>query len=135
MAFIYHRTIRFQDTDAAGVVYFANVLSLCHEAYESSLIATGIEVRSFFSGKEFAVPVIHASIDFFKPLYVGDLVSIQLVAQQSSENEFEIQYEIIQNKVTGKALTKHVCIDPDTRTRKSLPSELMYWLEQTKAAA
>ncbi|MEO1763007.1 MAG: 1,4-dihydroxy-2-naphthoyl-CoA hydrolase, partial [Cyanobacteria bacterium J06629_18] len=26
MSFTYNRTIRFQDTDAAGVVYFANVL-------------------------------------------------------------------------------------------------------------
>jgi 1,4-dihydroxy-2-naphthoyl-CoA hydrolase len=133
MAFIYHRTIRFQDTDAAGVVYFANVLSLCHEAYESSLTTAGIEVRSFFRGKEFAVPIVHASIDFFKPLYVGDLVSIQLIAQQSNESEFEIQYEVLQEKVTGKALTKHVCIDSHTRARKSLPSELVYWLEQTQS--
>ncbi len=133
MTFIYQRTIRFQDTDAAGVVYFANVLSLCHEAYEESLIAAGIEARSFFNGKEFAVPIAHASVDFFKPLYVGDLIVIQLVAEQSSDGEFKIQYEILKEKLTGKALTKHVCIDPHTRTRKSLPSELMYWLEQTKA--
>ena len=34
MAFAYYYTVRFQDTDAAGVVYFANVLRICHEAYE-----------------------------------------------------------------------------------------------------
>jgi len=34
MAFVYGRTIRFQETDAAGVIYFSNVLVLCHEAYD-----------------------------------------------------------------------------------------------------
>ena len=48
MPFEYPRTIRFADTDAAGVVYFAQILSICHEAYEASLQASGIELRQFF---------------------------------------------------------------------------------------
>ena len=127
---IYERTIRFQDTDAAGVVYFANVLSMCHEAYEESLIRAGIEVRSFFSYGETVVPIVHASVDFFKPMRCGDRISIQLISKQLSESEFEIQYEILKDKMVGKALTRHVCIDSQTRTRKLLPPELMYWLEQ-----
>ncbi|MFS8118916.1 MAG: acyl-CoA thioesterase, partial [Microcoleus sp.] len=45
MSFSYTRTVRFQDTDAAGVVYFANVLAMCHEAYEASLAASGINLK------------------------------------------------------------------------------------------
>ena len=48
-AFVYTRSIRFHETDAAGVVYFANVLVLCHEAYEASLAAAGIDLGEFFS--------------------------------------------------------------------------------------
>jgi len=47
MAFTYRRTIRFADTDAAGVVFFPNYFSICHEAYEESLAADGIEFQSF----------------------------------------------------------------------------------------
>ncbi|MDJ0549913.1 MAG: 1,4-dihydroxy-2-naphthoyl-CoA hydrolase, partial [Microcystis aeruginosa] len=32
----YERLIYLADTDAAGVVYFAHLLSICHEAYEFS---------------------------------------------------------------------------------------------------
>ena len=46
MSFTYHRTIRFKDTDAAGVVYFANILAICNEAYEESLEASGIDFRN-----------------------------------------------------------------------------------------
>jgi len=34
MTFAYDRKIHFADTDSAGVVYFARLLSICHEAYE-----------------------------------------------------------------------------------------------------
>jgi len=36
MPFTYSRTVHFADTDAAGVVFFANFLAICHEAYEES---------------------------------------------------------------------------------------------------
>ena len=39
MPFTYERTIRLGDTDAAGIMFFANYLVLCHEAYEASLAA------------------------------------------------------------------------------------------------
>jgi 1,4-dihydroxy-2-naphthoyl-CoA hydrolase len=48
MPFDYFRTVRFADTDAAGVVFFANYLVFCHEAYEESLAANGIELQTFF---------------------------------------------------------------------------------------
>ena len=49
MSFYYRRIVHFQDTDAAGVVYFVNVLAICHEAYEASLAAFDINLKVFFS--------------------------------------------------------------------------------------
>ena len=72
MPFTYKRTIRFQDTDAAGVVYFANVLNICHEAYEDSLVESGIKLKSFFQSTSTAITIVHASVDFFKPMFCGD---------------------------------------------------------------
>ncbi len=71
MGFIYQRVVRFQDTDAAGVVYFANILAICHEAYEASLADSGINLRLFFGGGNIAVPITHSSADFFVPYFVA----------------------------------------------------------------
>ena len=49
MSFYYTRIVHLQDTDAAGVVYFVNVLAMCHEAYEASLVAFDINLKVFFS--------------------------------------------------------------------------------------
>ncbi|WP_103667518.1 thioesterase family protein [Pseudanabaena sp. BC1403] len=133
--FVYDRTIHFRDTDAAGVVYFANGLSICHEAYEASLAASGIEVQSFFRGGAIAVPITHASIDFFKPMFCGDRIVVSLVKTLLSPESFQIEYQLffdiesVEKKAIARALTKHVCIDSITRKRCNLAQELMKWIE------
>jgi 1,4-dihydroxy-2-naphthoyl-CoA hydrolase len=132
MPYTYNRTVRFQDTDAAGVVYFANVLSMCHEAYEASLAASGINLQSFFSNPVAAIPIIHASVDFRRPMYCGDELLIHLMPQQLDDNKFEIAYQIVaassSQQELAKAITKHICIEPTTRTRTQLPEAIMQWL-------
>ncbi len=136
-SFIYDRPIYFHDTDAAGVVYFANALSICHEAYEASLAAAGIELKTFFRGSAIAVPITHASIDFFKPIFCGDRLVISLVTTLLSPESFQIDYQLYfdgesesENKqAIAKALTKHTCIDPNTRKRCNLSDQLYKWIE------
>jgi 1,4-dihydroxy-2-naphthoyl-CoA hydrolase len=127
----YSRTIRFQDTDAAGVVYFANILAICHEAYEASLAASGINIKSFFSNNsEIAIPIVHARVDFFRPLFCGDQVLIELIPAQITDEKFAINYKIETDAVVAKAITKHVCIDTKTRTKKAISADIIQWLHQ-----
>ena len=132
MPFIYNRTIRFQDTDAAGVVYFANVLAICHEAYEESLTVSNINLQLFFRNNDFAIPIVHATVDFLRPMFCGDRISINLSPKQLTPQKFEINYQFItlENEIISKAITKHICIEPNTRTRKELPSEMIHWLQK-----
>ncbi len=133
MPFTYNRTVRFQDTDAAGVVYFANVLAMCHEACEESLATSGINLKAFFSNPSATIPIVHASVDFRRPMFCGDRLLIHLMTRQLSSNEFEIAYQIFvvaADQLVAKAITKHVCIDPASRTRKDLSAEIMQWLHQ-----
>lgn len=133
MPFTYTRTIRFQDTDAAGVVYFANVLAMCHEAYEESLAASDINLKLFFSNPNVAIPIVHASADFFSPMFCGDKVLIQLIPQHLSSEKFEVNYQFIaENRVVAQAITRHVCIDAAARSRKEIPAEMIRWLQQWK---
>ncbi|MBW4632886.1 MAG: acyl-CoA thioesterase [Iphinoe sp. HA4291-MV1] len=133
MPFTYNRTIRFQDTDAAGVVYFANILAICHEAYEESLIMSGINLKDFFTNPSVAFPIVHANVDFFRPLYCGDNLLIKLMPQQLSVDRFEVAYEVIVREVmAAKAVTRHVCIETNSRTKTELPEEMKEWLERNK---
>ncbi|MGD1898173.1 MAG: acyl-CoA thioesterase [Phormidesmis sp.] len=87
--------IRFQETDAAGVMYFANLLTLCHEAYEVALAAAGFDITHFFSRENaVAVPIVHTEADFYRPMHCGETVAIYPRATQLSAHSFEICYKI-----------------------------------------
>jgi 1,4-dihydroxy-2-naphthoyl-CoA hydrolase len=137
--FKYNYTIQFRDTDAAGVVYFANIISICHTAYEASLVRSKIDLKSFVNNLEFAVPISHVSGDFFKPLFCGDRITIELTTCSIDSSKFEIKYQILptDDKSIGKdspsaiyatAITRHVVINTLTRKRRELPQALIDWL-------
>ncbi|MDB9527355.1 acyl-CoA thioesterase [Oscillatoria sp. CS-180] len=136
MTFEYRRTICFAETDAAGVVYFSRIFNFCHEAYEASLQQTGINVRTFFSRGETAVPITHTEADFHRPLLCGDGITIQLVPIQTALDSFDIRYTVLQEtgKTAAIALTRHVCIETATRQRQPLTEELTQWLQQYGSA-
>jgi 1,4-dihydroxy-2-naphthoyl-CoA hydrolase len=139
--YVHYRTVRFQDTDAAGVVYFANVLNFCHEAYEASLQAAGINLRHFFQGGVVAVPIVEAQVKFAQPFYCGDRVRIELQPKQLTPEIFEITYQLWQApepsepqvndlplRPAAQASSRHICINAQERRRCPLPPELLAWL-------
>jgi 1,4-dihydroxy-2-naphthoyl-CoA hydrolase len=130
MPFTYQRTIRFQDTDAAGVVYFANILSMCHEAYEGSLEILGINIKEFFSHPSIAFPIVHANVDFYRPIYCGNKLVITLTTEKLSDEKFEINYQLsVSDILVSKAITRHVCIDTESQKKRELPTQMQQWVE------
>ncbi|HTL89790.1 MAG TPA: acyl-CoA thioesterase, partial [Leptolyngbya sp.] len=94
---------------------------------------SGIDLRSFFSGQEIAVPIVHAEVDFFKPMVCGEQITIALTPTLLKPSEFEIAYQLsnASKESIGKALTRHVCICPKSRSRQELLPNLRHWLHCT----
>jgi 1,4-dihydroxy-2-naphthoyl-CoA hydrolase len=81
MPFAYSRTIRLADTDAAGVVYFARTLSLCHEAYEEALSNAGIPLGELLGGAGIVVPIARSEAEYLRPLRPGDKIRISVTPE------------------------------------------------------
>jgi 1,4-dihydroxy-2-naphthoyl-CoA hydrolase len=132
MPFTYSRTVHFADTDAAGVVFFANYLAICHEAYEESLSASGIDLKTFFSVEGVVVPVAKSEAEYLRPISCGDKLEVTVKPKALSENSYEIRFEVTRlgspAKCAGRIRTEHVCIDSGTRARKTLPGSLSAWV-------
>lgn len=134
MPFTYERAIHFPDTDAAGVTFFPNYLSICHEAYEESLAAAGISVRTFFAEQAIVVPVSKSSADYLRPLCCGDRVRVSVKPSLLNENSYAIDFEMHRVNSSGAKLaatvrTSHVCITAKTRERTPLPPALLAWVK------
>jgi 1,4-dihydroxy-2-naphthoyl-CoA hydrolase len=139
MPFSYHRTIHLSDTDAAGVVFFARLLAICHEAYEEALAAAGIELNGFFRDNAVGVPITSSEASYLRPLAAGDRVRVTVAPGILTENSFEIRFEIVKlgprtEKLAVRARTEHVCIDAKTRGRRPLPPGVAAWARLKRPA-
>lgn len=123
--FIYERRIYLADTDGAGVVYFNQFLQICHEAYESWLFSQHLSLQNVIEAGKFAMPLIHAEIDFFAPAHCGDRLLVHLQIQLGSPHRFLCDYDITQADAgitIARAQTHHLCIALPERKKSPLPA-------------
>ena len=134
MPYAYSRTIHFPDTDAAGVVFFANYLSICHEAYEEALGAAGLDVATFFSANGIVVPIARSTAEYLRPLRVGDKIRVTVRPEPLSANSFALNYELTRltpiEKLAARVRTEHVSTSLQLRERVPLPPALAAWVNQ-----
>lgn len=133
MPFSYRRVIHFPDTDAAGVVFFARYLSICHEAYEESLAAAGVSLQDFFGEHGVVIPISRSEATYLRPLSCGDRIRVEVTPTRLSENSFALDYTLWKQvsateKRAAVVRTEHVCITTRTRERAALPPVLLEWL-------
>jgi 1,4-dihydroxy-2-naphthoyl-CoA hydrolase len=132
MPFIYERTVRLSDTDAAGVVYFARTLSICHEAYEAALAAAGIDLNDLLGANGIVVPISRSEADYKRPLRPGDKLRVSVTPERLSDHSFAIRFEVTKLgppvKLAAGVRTEHVCTAPAKRERAPLPAALAAWV-------
>ncbi|MDQ1352179.1 MAG: 1,4-dihydroxy-2-naphthoyl-CoA hydrolase [Acidobacteriota bacterium] len=125
--FEYHSTIKMHETDAGGVLFFANQFKLVHDAYEAFLESKGITIKDLLVNTAFHLPIVHAETDFKAPLRVGDRVVVRLKMKKTGTTSFTLAHEIYKDgaQLTGAGETVHVCIDKNTGAKIHLPKELL----------
>jgi len=133
------RTVRFGETDAAGVVHFLELFRWCHEAWEESLEKYGIVLQEIFpttqikiSQLDVALPVVHCEANYFQPLYVGDTINIELNPEKINDSSFVLRFKFKKNgEKIGTANIKHVSINPITRDICALSKQINFWLHES----
>ncbi|MFO8238790.1 MAG: thioesterase family protein [Prochlorococcaceae cyanobacterium] len=133
------RTVRFGDTDAAGVMHFHQLLRWCHEAYEESLERFGIAAAEVFPATAVgygaavpavALPIVHCQADYRAPLVCGDPLRIQLEPRRVDPGSFEVSYRFrCGEREAARGLTRHLAIESASRRRYPLPDAINRWLE------
>ena len=133
------RTVRFGDTDAAGVVHFHELFRWCHETWEESLEKYGIILQEIFPTTQInscqlhvALPIVQCEANYFQPLYVGDNIIIKLNPEKLNESSFVLRFRLIKNgESIGSINIKHVSINPITRETCVLSKQIDMWLNQS----
>lgn len=74
---IYPLRVYYEDTDAAGIVYYANYLKYAERARTELLRDLGTENARLMETEGLAFAVRRCEVDFFKPARLDDLLSVE----------------------------------------------------------
>jgi 1,4-dihydroxy-2-naphthoyl-CoA hydrolase len=133
MAIFEHRLrVRFQHTDPAGIVFFANILVYCHEAYEEFLRANGMPLEEFIGKREHSLPLGHAEATFKRPFRAGQLVTVKLRIGRIGDRSFRVDYDLFteNGEQLATAATVHVAVHAATGQSSGIPPQLRAVLEK-----
>ena len=123
--FIYKTKIRLHDTDAAGIIFFANQLKIIHDAYEELLEESNLGFATMLKKTDFFLPIVHAESDYKAPVFAGDKIVVSVKVAHIGNTSCSFEYTIHRGKtLVGTAKTVHVAIDQKTRQKISLPDKL-----------
>lgn len=121
------RVIHLQDTDATGVLYFAQQLRLALEVFEDFLHAKGQPLSALISDKPYLMPIVHAEADYSSALMVGDALVIELTCEKMGTSSFTLGYRYLDEtsqEEKGRATLVHVTTSKETRRAIPIPKEL-----------
>jgi len=128
-------TVKLHDTDAAGILFFANQFKMVHDVYEKFLTGIGFDFGSRFARRDFFIPIVHAEADYFLPLHVGDTIEIALEVEKIGQTSFTLSYRLtnLDGIAVGSARTVHVTIAPDRSEKMDLPGDFRAKLEKAQS--
>lgn len=75
-AHVFRVRVYYEDTDAAGIVYYANYLKFAERARTELLRSAGVNQSELISDEGVAFAVRHCSADFLKPARLDDTLEV-----------------------------------------------------------
>jgi 1,4-dihydroxy-2-naphthoyl-CoA hydrolase len=125
------RVVRFQDVDAAGIVFYPRVLEYFSDAYMAFFMARGYDMPREVERRTFAAPLIHAEADYLLPLRFGDAVSVEVVGAKVGGSSFTVGYRVRApgGRFAAIGRTVHVSIDRGTFKARAIPEAVRGILE------
>jgi YbgC/YbaW family acyl-CoA thioester hydrolase len=124
----HHRIlVRFQDVDAAGIIFFARLFEYFHDAYVAFLAHHGVSLAAVMRAGTWAAPLTHADADFLNPCRFGDALDVGPVRAVWHGSRVEIGHRVAfaeGGKIVAVGRTTHMLVDRKTFQRIPPPADL-----------
>jgi acyl-CoA thioester hydrolase len=123
--------VYYEDTDAGGVVYYANYLRFFERARTELLRSYGFEQDRLIAEQHVIFVVRSVNIDYLKPARFNEqlAVSAKVTEQKKTSLIFE-QVISRQQDVLCRGLVRIACLDTQTFKPKPIPTAILEQLAQ-----
>lgn len=97
--------VYYEDTDAAGIVYYANYLKFAERARTESLRALGINQGQVLEETGVAFAVRRAAVDYRRPARLDDLLQVRTRLTAMGGATLEMDQEVVRDGAVLVALS------------------------------
>ncbi len=121
-------TIRFEEADARGVLFYGRLQALAHHAWEDFVVSELVEHwEDWFESREFIAPIRHAEATYHRPLKPGHQYVTELTIGKVGESSIEVVTKFLDESgiepiLCAEARVVKVLADPNTWKKIAIPA-------------
>jgi len=120
-------SVYFEDTDAAGIVYYANYLKFMERARSDMIRAAGVDQVAELNETGNAYAVAEVSIRYRKPAFLGDELVVISTVEAIRAVSITIQQRVMRGaELVAEAMVTAAFLTPQQRPQRQ-PKE---WVER-----
>jgi acyl-CoA thioester hydrolase len=117
--------IYWEDTDAGGVVYYANYLKFMERCRTDWLRALGIDQNRLRAERQLQFAVVSITVDFLRPAILNDEVLVTAELERLSGATIVFKQTILRGDVQLiDANVRAACLDSGTLKPRPIPKDL-----------
>jgi len=120
--------VYYEDTDAQGVVYYANYFRFMERARTEWLRSLGVDMVALMNEERRIFVVVEVQTRFVAPARLNDELVVTARLTNLTRVSFDIEQNIYRDNIDGELLingsVKAAYLDADTMRPKRIPSSL-----------
>jgi len=123
-------TIRFDEADARGVLFYGRVQTLAHRVFEDFVVAELVgRWEDWFENPAFVAPIKHAEATFHRPMRPGQRYDAELMVTKVGDSSFEVRTRFVDRSGDEPALCAETRVvkalaDAATWKKISIPEDI-----------
>ena len=133
---VHERAVRFEEVDAAGIVFFGRFLEYCHEAMERFFDGVPGGYVGLITKRRLGFPAVHVDASWKAPLRYGDAMRIEVTVPQVGTTSCTLRHRFVRKSDGVEvAVVEHVtvCSALDTLEKTPLPDDCRALLESHRS--
>lgn len=116
-----HR-VRFDEVDAAGIVYFVRFFTWCHDTMEAMLEGVDGGYVGLVNGRRLGFPAVHVEADYAAPLRFGEEVHVAATVEHLGASSIRIRFDLTRSSDGDHVATlRHVVALTDLTVMRARP--------------
>jgi 4-hydroxybenzoyl-CoA thioesterase len=120
--FVFDRPVRFDEVDAAQILFFARFFNYAHDAMEAFFGQLPGGYVDLINARRVGLPAVHVEADFITPLRFGDVARIEVTVARIGRTSCSFIHAMSRKRDDARvAMVTHVCAAVSLETIKAIP--------------